>query len=331
MKIKEKKPVLFVLLFSGFVLAIFLIMQPLEIRYGGELIGVLFPKGNIAIKQRNLLLIIQVIMLFIVIPVYILTYVFSWKYHARNSKEKYEPDWEESRLAEYLWWGIPFVIVLAIGILTVVRTYHLDPYKPLVSDKKPITIQVVALQWKWLFIYPEEKIASLNFFQFPEKTPLHFEITSDAPMNSFWIPQLGGQIYAMPKMKTELYLIADEVGEFRGSSANISGEGFASMHFIAKASTDEEFQQWVKSAQQSSQILTFEEYNKIALPSQNDPVTIYQLKEENLFHQIIMKYMPQKKSQPVSEQVKTIPFQELSFILDRRDKTLINERICLVN
>lgn len=288
---KSKKPVLFILLFSGLILLIFLLMQPLEVLKFAKHIAILFPKGAIALKERNLLFIIQALMLLVVIPVYILTFIFSWRYRAHNTKAKYTPDWDDNRIAEYIWWGIPFVLVLIIGILTWVRTYQLDPFKPIESDKKPITIQVVALQWKWLFIYPEEKIATVNFVQFPEKTPLNFEITADAPMNSFWIPKLGGQIYAMPSMKTELYLIADEVGEFRGSSANLSGEGFSGMHFIAKASSEEEYHQWVQEAKQSSQILNLEKYNQLAVPSKNDPVSIYQLKEENLFDQALMKYM----------------------------------------
>lgn len=230
-------------------------------------------------------------MLLVVIPVYILTFLFSWIYRAHNTKAKYTPEWEDHPIAEVIWWGVPCILVIIIGVLTWVRTYDLDPFKPLVSDKKPMTIQAVALQWKWLFIYPNEKVASVNYVQFPKQTPIHFEITADAPMNSFWIPALGGQIYAMPKMKTQLHLIADEVGNFRGSSANISGEGFAGMHFIATASTDEDFQEWVKEAKASSNVLGFEEYFKLAKPSKNVPPTIYQLKEDNLFDHIIMKFM----------------------------------------
>jgi cytochrome o ubiquinol oxidase subunit 2 len=150
---------------------------------------------------------------------------------------------------------------------------------------------VVALQWKWLFIYPEEKIASLNFLQIPKDIPIHFEITADAPMNSFWIPHLAGQIYAMPKMKTELNLIANDVGDFRGSSANISGEGFADMHFITRASSEEDYHKWVKEAKQSSHELSLEEYKKLAAPSTKNSPEIFLLKEEGLFEQIVMKYM----------------------------------------
>jgi cytochrome o ubiquinol oxidase subunit 2 len=293
---KEKKPVFFILLFAGFILFIFLIMQPIEIKLGGD-IAMLYPKGQIALKERNLLLTIQAIMLLVVIPVYILTFVFSWKYRADNPKGKYEPHLQDHRIAETIWWGIPLVIVAIISVLTWIRTHELDPFKPLVSDKKPLKIQVVALQWKWLFLYPEEKIASINFVQFPENTPVHFEITADAPMNSFWIPQLGSQIYAMPKMKTELNLIADKVGDYRGASANISGVGFSGMHFIARASTEKEFQEWVDSAKASKRSLTFNEYRALAKPSQDHPVALYELKDEDLFDEILMKFMhPQKNN-----------------------------------
>ena len=179
-------------------------MQPLSILHFGSSIVMLFPKGKIATEERNLLFIIQILMLLVIIPVYILTFIFSWKYSVKNPKGKYDPDLVDNTIAEYIWWGLPLIMVLIVSILTWIKTYELDPYKPLASSTKPMTIQVVALQWKWLFIYPEEKIATVNFVQFPKQTPIHFEITSDAPMNSFWIPSLGGQIYAMPKMKTEL-------------------------------------------------------------------------------------------------------------------------------
>ena len=133
------------------------------------------------------------------------------------------------------------------------------------SNTKPLTIQVVALQWKWLFIYPEQKIATVNYIQFPENTPLNFEISADAPMNSFWIPQLGGQIYAMPGMSTKLHLIANQTGTFRGCSANFSGEGFSGMTFVAKSSTQEEFDAWVAS-DHSAAALNEETYQQLAKP-----------------------------------------------------------------
>lgn len=279
------------LLITGIILLIFLAMQPLSILFFQKDIAILFPKGLIALEERNLLFILQALMLLVIIPVYILTFAFSWRYRADNSKATYDPDLVDHPVAEFIWWGLPLVIVVIISALTWVKTQELDPFKPLASDKKPLRIEVVALQWKWLFIYPEEKIATVNYVQFPKNTPIHFEITADAPMNSFWIPSLGGQIYAMPGMKTELHLIANEAGEFRGSSANISGEGFAGMHFVAKATIEEDYQAWTQLIKQSSNDLTFKKYKQLAAPSQNHVVELYQLKDETLFHQILMKYM----------------------------------------
>lgn len=284
------------LFFTGLILLGILVMQPLEVIHFQEYIAVLFPKGTIGIEQRNLLLIIQAIMLLIVIPVYILTFVFSWKYRAQNPKGKYDPDLVDNLFAEVIWWGIPLVLTVIVAVLTWIKTVELDPYRPIASDKKPLTIQVVALQWKWLFLYPDDKIATVNFVQIPKDTPIHFEITADAPMNSFWIPDLGGQIYAMPKMRTELFLIADKTGDFRGSSANLSGEGFSGMHFVTRASTEEEYRKWVESAAKSTKILDSKTYEQLAAPSSDNPVEMYQLKTGDLFQDIINKYMHPKKS-----------------------------------
>lgn len=294
---RAKKPVFFMLLFTGLILLIILIMQPLQILHFREKIAVLFPKGIIALKERHLLFIIQALMLLVIIPVYVLTFIFSWIYRADNPKGKYDPDLVDNVIAEFIWWGVPCIMVIIVSVLTWVKTYELDPYKPLASNNKEMTIQVVALQWKWLFIYPEEKIASVNFVQFPKDTPIRFEITADAPMNSFWIPHLGGQIYAMPKMKTVLNLMADEIGDFRGSSANISGEGFAGMTFTTRASSEEDYHQWVISAKQSLQTLNLEKYDQLVAPSQNNPVEIFQLKDQTLFDQIVNKYMHPKKKE----------------------------------
>lgn len=292
---KERKPLFYMLLFSGLLLFGFLIMQPIEVFHFRDYIAVLFPQGEIGQEQRNLLLIIQALMLIIIVPVYILTFIFSWKYSFHNPKGEYDPDLVDNVAAEFIWWGIPLVMTLIVGVLTWMKTNQLDPYKPIVSHNNEKTIQVVALQWKWLFIYPEEKIASVNFVQIPKETPIHFEITADAPLNSFWIPELGGQIYAMPKMKTELYLISNNVGDFRGSSANLSGEGFSGMNFITRASSEEAYQEWVDSAKKSSKVLGFEEYEQLAAPSKDQPQELYQLKEDTLFDQIINKYMHPKR------------------------------------
>lgn len=279
------------LLWSGIIILVILLMQPLEVWVFVKDIAVLFPKGLIALEQRNLLLLIQALMLIFIIPIYIFTFIFSWWYRADNDKSQYDPHLVDHKVAEFFWWGVPLVMTIIVAVITWIKTHELDPYKPIESDKKALRIEVVALQWKWLFIYPEEKIATVNYVQFPKDTPIHFEITADAPMNSFWIPSLAGQIYAMPGMKTQLYLIANEEGKFRGSSANISGEGFAGMTFVTHASSDEAYQEWVESVKGSGKALNVEEYKRLAAPSKNNPVEYYQLQEEHLFHEILMKFM----------------------------------------
>ncbi|MBI5273962.1 MAG: ubiquinol oxidase subunit II [Chlamydiales bacterium] len=253
-------------------------------------IAVLDPKGMIAIKERKLLVIACLLMLIVVIPVFVFTIFFAWKYRQSNTRATYSPDWAHSHLAESLWWGVPLIIICILGVFTWKSSYDLHPFKPIDTGKKPVVIQVVALDWKWLFIYPDQGIATVNFVQFPEKTPIDFEITADAPMNSFWIPELGGQIYAMPAMKSTLYLIANENGLFRGCSSNISGKGFAGMTFNAKATSQADFDQWVQSVKQSPKLLTMEEYNQLMKPSEYHPVILYQLKQKDLFDRIIMKY-----------------------------------------
>lgn len=294
-----REPLPFLLSITAFILFLFLVMQPVFVVAFQDFLDVLFPDGEIAIQQRNLLLLLQLLMLLVIIPVYILTFVFSWRYRAGNDKARYDPDLVDHKLAEYIWWGVPSVMTLMIALLTVVKTYELDPYRPIASEEKPMTVQVVALQWRWLFIYPEEGIASVNFLQFPSQRPIHFEITADAPMNSFWIPALGGQIYAMPGMKTQLHLIADEPGDFRGSSANLSGAGFANMHFMARASSQEEYEAWVASMKRSDQQLDEKSYQQLSEPNEDSHVLAYQLASHDLFHQILMKYMmPQKAAEP---------------------------------
>jgi len=250
---------------------------------------VLTPKGWVGIEERNLLVIATLLMLIVVIPVFVLTIFIVWRYREGNEKATYRPNWAHSNLAEAIWWGVPSIIILILGTLNWVSSYKLDPYRPLKSDKKPLTIQVVALQWKWLFIYPEQDIATINFIQFPENTPIHFEISGDAPMNSFWIPELGGQIFAMAGMKTQLHLIADQQGDYMGVSANISGIGFSQMNFTARASSDKKFRRWVKQVKRSKNVLNTRTYVPIAKPSINNPIAYYVLKDPNLFDWIVMK------------------------------------------
>lgn len=259
-------------------------------------IAMLEPKGLISDKERDLIVTCSLLMLIVVIPVLILTFVFAWRYRESGTKGKHTPDWEHNYIAEMCWWGVPFVIILILAVITWKTSHELDPFRPLPKSKKPVEIQAVALNWKWLFIYPEEGVATVNWVQFPENTPINFEITADAPMNSFWIPQLGGQIYAMPAMRSKLHLMASEEGSYEGRSTNINGKGFAGMIFTAKASSEEEFQKWVSQVRSSGKALNQNSYNALVEPSEYDPVSYYVLEDRNLFDQIIMKYMtPEKK------------------------------------
>jgi cytochrome o ubiquinol oxidase subunit 2 len=254
-------------------------------------VPVLEPKGSIAFHEKELIIHATLLMLIVGIPVFLITFFVLRNYKESNKKATYAPMWDNNVLVELVWWGLPFVIVVILSYLVWTSSHALDPFKPLASDKKPITIQVVALQWKWLFLYPEYGIASVNYLQFPEKTPVNFEVTADAPMNSFWIPQLGGQIYAMPGMRTKLHLIAEEEGLFRGSSANLSGTGFSKMKFHAEAVSDTAFAQWVQMVKESKIELTKALYKEIADPNTEVAKETFCLTEEGLFDGVVMKYM----------------------------------------
>ena len=247
-------------------------------------LALLQPMGTIADQQKELLV-------FATLPVFALTIYISVKYREGNKKAHYKPEWDHSKKLEAVWWGIPIAIIFVLSVITWVTTHSLDPYKPIASKKEPLTIQVVALQWKWLFLYPEEQIASVNYVQFPEDRPVNFQLTADAPMNSFWIPKLGGQIYAMPGMATQLHLQANEPGEFPGVSANNSGEGFANMKFVAKATNEQEFQSWVGEMKAKPQQLDQEVYSSISEPSVFETPEMYRLTDTELFASVVHKYM----------------------------------------
>jgi cytochrome o ubiquinol oxidase subunit 2 len=255
---------------------------------------ILQTKGSIANQQRDLIIFATVLSCIIVIPVLAMTFYIAWKYREGNQKATYSPEWDGSKKLEAIWWGVPCLIISVLGVVAWQSSHDLDPYKPLaasVSTKKPITIQVVALQWKWLFIYPEQGIATVNYVQFPEDTPVNFDITADAPMNSFWIPELGGQVYAMTGMNTKLHLIADKAGEYNGSSANLSGEGFARMRFTAKASSDKEFTQWLATVRGSSFDLTQSAYDQLAKPGDTIRTHYYASANKAIYDTVLMKYM----------------------------------------
>ncbi len=252
---------------------------------------VLRPAGYIAQKEFDLLVFATLLMLVIVLPVLFLTFFIAWKYREGNVKAKYRPGFHGSRRLETIWWGFPLVIIAILSVVTWQSSHELDPFKPIRAEEKQMTIQVVALQWKWLFIYPDEKVAVVNEVRFPADTPVKFQITSDAPMNSFWIPRLGGQMYAMSGMSTELHLMADEPGTYRGRSANISGEGFAGMQFEATSMSSHGFKNWLSDVRVSPDRLGASEYDALALPSKNNPAAYYSSVDDGLYNTVMMKYM----------------------------------------
>jgi len=257
----------------------------------GRTIAILQPAGTIADQQRDLIVFATGLSLLVIVPVFALLGFILWRFRDGNVKAKYRPNWDGSTKLETIWWGIPMVIILVLAGVAWKTSHSLDPYRPLESSVKPLRVQVVALQWKWLFIYPEQHIASVNYLQIPEDTPVNFEITSDAPMNSFWIPQLGGQVYAMSGMTTQLHLMADTVGTYAGASANISGSGFAGMKFNVDSVTGSDFTRWVNDVSQSDKALTAAAYQELVAPSTDTPVTLFGAVDRGLYDSVIAKYM----------------------------------------
>jgi len=261
-------------------------------------VAVLSPGGEVATKQFHLIVFATLLSLVVILPVFIMTYVIvrNYRVHPDGKTRKpaaYTPDWDHNRTVETIWWGVPTLLIVILSVVIIKSSYALDPFQPLAASAttKPITVQVVAQQWKWLFIYPEQGIASVNYLEFPANTPIDFQITSDAPMNSFWIPKLGGQIYAMSGMSTQLHLIADQEGEYRGVSANLSGDGFAGMDFRVRATPQDEFDSWVQGIQHSNQPLTQTAYQQLAKPSMNVAPAFYTLPDKGLYDTVVMKYM----------------------------------------
>ena len=276
----------------GFMLALLTFLCVVPLLHGcGEL--VLFnPKGPIGESEKVIILVAFGLMLLVVIPVIVMSIWFPLKYRESNTKATYDPNWSYSRKIEVTMWLIPFIIVLVLSTILWRETHRLDPYKPLVSDAKPLNVEVVSLDWKWLFIYPEQNIAVVNQFVFPAKIPLSFKITSDTVMTSFFIPQLGSQIYAMGGMQTRLHLMADEQGEFAGQNQQFSGSGFPQMSFIAKATSQEQFNSWVQQVKQSPVKLDFARFDELRKPGINDTPLYFSSIDPGIFEYIVNKYDP---------------------------------------
>lgn len=263
-------------------------------------VAVLNPQGVIANQQRDLIVFTSLLSIVVVIPVFVMLGVIAWKYREGNKNATYTPDEEGNKWLEVLWWGIPILIIGVLSVVTWVTTHELDPYRPIASNTPAVKVQVIALQWKWLFIYPDQNIASLNELRIPARTPVDFEITADAPMSSFWIPSLGSQTYAMNGMSSKLSLMADKPGTYRGSNTNINGEGYADMNFNAVALKDRAaFDSWVASVKDDESHHHLDEgvYEQLEKPTKKDPVTYYHLHEKALYTEVMQKYMSSHSSE----------------------------------
>jgi len=273
-----------------------LALLPLGLALAGCDLVVLAPSGDVAAQQRDLVVIATVLMLLIVVPVMAMTAVVAWRYRQSNASATYTPDWDHSTQLELVIWAAPLLIIICLGAVTWMGTHLLDPYRTLgriaadravTSQDKPLEVNVVALDWKWLFIYPEYGIASVNELAAPVNRPLDFKITASSVMNSFYIPALAGQIYAMPGMQTRLHAVINRPGLYRGFSANYSGAGFSGMRFAFHGLSDTEFSDWIAKAKASGSQLGKQDYLALERPSVNEPVRHYSKVDESLFPAIL--------------------------------------------
>ncbi len=260
------------------------------------------PKGPIAADEKSILITATYFMLAVVIPVIILTLYFAWHYRASNTKATYMPEWAHSTMIEVVCWSIPLFIIAVLADITWTSSHKLDPYRPITVDQTEAeVVQVISLDWKWLFIYPKEKIATINYLQLPVNTPVKFVITSEAAMNSFIIPQLAGQIYAMAGMQATLYAVANTTGDYPGFSANYSGNGFSDMHFVAHVSSKPEFAKWVASVkQQATPALNMDKYEQLTKPTIGNPPTTFSAADPEIFATVVMQNMMPMHDQSTS-------------------------------
>src|SRR2546427_554040 len=265
---------------------------------------VLNPAGDIAAQQGNLVVTATLLMLIIITPVIILTLLFAWKYRQSNTEAHYDPEWHHSTTLELVIWSVPLMIIIALGAITWISTHKLDPYrpldrvsatKPLSTDVKPLEVQVVAMDWKWLFFIPEKGIATVNELAAPVDRPIHFKLTATSTMNSFYVPDLAGMIYAMPGMQTELNAVINKPGVFHGLASHYSGAGFSGMTFKFHGLSNEEFDQWVAKAKSEGKALTRDTYLNLVKPSERNPVERFATVDEGLYDKVLNRCVEEGK------------------------------------
>ena len=257
---------------------------------------VLNPAGDVAAQQGQLVITATLLMLVIIVPVIALTLFFAWKYRQGNTDAEYDPEWHHSTTLELVIWSVPLAIIIILGALTWVTTHKLDPYRPLdridaqrpvPAGLKPLEVQVVAMDWKWLFVYPEQGIALVNELAAPVDRPIHFKLTATSTMNAFYVPDLAGMVYAMPGMQTELHGVINKAGVFPGLASHNSGAGFSGMTFKFHGLSDAGFAQWVQQAQTEGKTLDKSTYLQLAKPSERDPVQRFARVDADLYDRVL--------------------------------------------
>jgi cytochrome o ubiquinol oxidase subunit 2 len=259
------------------------------------------PQGPIGAAEKTILIDSVAIMLAIVVPTIVATFGFAWWFRASNTRARYLPDWEYSGRIELLVWSVPALVVMLLAGVTWIGAHQLDPQRPIASKHDPLEIQVISLDWKWLFIYPDQKVATVNTLTLPAGVPVHFSLTSASVMNVFFIPQLGSMIYTMNGMATRLNLLAEKPGTLQGLSAQFSGDGFSDMHFEVRVVPAAEFANWATTASQSGEVLDTARYAQLARQDAKVTTATFRLGQPDLFQSVVMQTVPPSAGPPVSQ------------------------------
>ncbi len=274
-----------VLVLAGLALLVAFLLQ-------GKNVALFHPRGMIAHEQLRLMLVTGGLLLVVAVPTLVLLFSTAWKYRESNHRSMHDPHVRYSKLLAVGMWLIPSTFMALLAFIMWPATHKLEPQKPIAADVKPLTVQVVSLPWKWLFIYPDQNIATINHLQLPVDTPVRLQLTADEmPMSSFWVPNLAGMLYAMTGHSNTLHLIANTPGDYPGSSAEINGAGFAGMKFTARVGSSEDFSRWIDTVRASGRPLDAAEYEKLLKPSENHPGALYSAAETGMYDKVLMKYM----------------------------------------
>lgn len=273
-----------------------LLLLPTASLLGGCHMVLLDPSGHVARQQSDIMLSTTALIALIIVPVMIAIAIVAWRYRASNKKADYQADWDHSARLELLVWAAPLMIIIAVGSISWIGTHQLDPYRPLdhVNKDQPVTadtqaleVEVVSLPWKWLFFYPQYGVATVNELAAPVDVPIHFDLTSSAMMDSFFVPDLAGMIYTMPGMQTQLHAVINKPGVYKGMSANYSGHGFTDMRFKFHGLSQEDFDAWVARVRAAGGNLDRAAYHKLDEPSRGEPVRYYASYQGDLYTRIL--------------------------------------------